>query len=162
MRAPGHLPAAILLFALVAAGCSTQRQFTVHTDPVGADVWINQRYEGKSPVTVPFVHYGRFDVRVEKPGYRSEAVEFVLPTPVDGRPLVDLPGELTVPQRRFARSVKLTPLPSRPGQAGLAAALENARALRDRAEAARTEPGTPAPSPRPDSPSRGTPGPGRR
>ena len=41
---------------------------------------------GTTPVRVPYVYEGRFDVRVEKEGYESAAVEVTTPTRLDAVP----------------------------------------------------------------------------
>jgi hypothetical protein len=50
-------------------GCST-RTITVTSNPEGAAVWLNDRAVGRTPVTVDFVYFGVYDVRVELQGYR--------------------------------------------------------------------------------------------
>lgn len=60
----------ILLFlsALALTGC-VERTITITSEPSGALVWLNDREVGRTPLDVDFLHYGEYDVRLEKPGY---------------------------------------------------------------------------------------------
>ena len=83
----GGRRAAAMLLVLCAgllAGCSTKRTLTIDTEPRGARVWVNDRYVGESPVAVPFVHYGDFEVRLEKPCHHPWAWIVRVPTRFDG------------------------------------------------------------------------------
>lgn len=64
--------AALVAVALLVAvgGCST-RTITVTSTPSGASVWLNDQSVGRTPVTVDFVYFGVYDVRVELPGYAA-------------------------------------------------------------------------------------------
>jgi hypothetical protein len=71
---------------LVLSGC-VDRTVTITSVPAGALVWLNDREVGRTPVTVGFLHYGVYDVRLELEGYE--------PTMTTGRadaPLWDAPG----------------------------------------------------------------------
>ena len=96
---------------LVLPACrSTNRVLEIHTDPPGADIWINGvKQASKTPVRYPFVHYGRFEVRVEKQGYESLAKDVAIPTPYEARPGIDLITEHTVPIRVVTRTLTLRP-----------------------------------------------------
>jgi hypothetical protein len=83
-------------------------------------------------VTVPFVHPGRFEVRLEKRGYESLAEVVELPSRFEDYPIVDLPAELLVRERRERWTGRLVPRASAPTEADVNAALERARALRAR------------------------------
>jgi hypothetical protein len=66
------------LVAMVGAGC-VERTITITSEPAGALVHLNDEEVGRTPVTVPFTFYGKYDVRVEADGYqplwtRTEAV----------------------------------------------------------------------------------------
>jgi hypothetical protein len=51
----------LALAALLATGC-VQRTLEIRTEPPGADVLVDSKYVGKSPVTVPFVYGGVHEV----------------------------------------------------------------------------------------------------
>jgi hypothetical protein len=82
-------------------------------------------------VAVPFVHYGRFHVRLEKEGHASVAREVRVTGGVDAYPIVDLPMELAVRERRFRWTGRLEPLPDTRSEAEVQALLERAQALRE-------------------------------
>ncbi len=58
----------LCLFSLGTIGC-VERTISIDTDPPGALVWLNDREIGRTPVTVHFVYYGTYDVRLELDGY---------------------------------------------------------------------------------------------
>ena len=49
--------AAALLGLLFATGC-VERELRVESEPSGADVWIDGRLAGKTPLVEPFIFYG--------------------------------------------------------------------------------------------------------
>ncbi len=72
--------------SLGAIGC-VERTVSIDTDPPGALVWLNDREVGRTPLTVHFVYYGTYDVRLELDGYEP------MMTFGDARaPLWDMPG----------------------------------------------------------------------
>jgi hypothetical protein len=140
----GLRAAAVGLAALLLAGCSTQRTLEIASEPPGARIWVNGDLQrGVTPVEVPFTHYGRFDVRLEKEGYRSVATELVVPTELDGYPLIDLPLEMANARRRFRQVVRMEPLVAAPTEADVQRILREARTLKERAQREVIEPGTP-------------------
>ena len=67
-------------------GC-VQRTLTIHSEPPGALVFLNDEEVGRTPLTVPFTWYGVYDVRMEKDGYLP------LWTTAEAKaPLWDVPG----------------------------------------------------------------------
>lgn len=62
--------AALLAVAVLGSGC-IQRTITVTSDPPDALVYLNDEEVGRTPVTVPFTFYGKYDVRLEREGYES-------------------------------------------------------------------------------------------
>ena len=140
---------ALLALAALAAGtllgaCSTRRTLTIDTVPSGAHVWVNGRPRGTTPVEVSFVHPGTWTVRVEKPGYASLGQEVGVASAFPDYPIVDLPGELLVRERRWRVVLPLTALPPQPGPAELGTALERAQAYRERARREAAQPGAAA------------------
>lgn len=124
--------AAVLLALLVLAGCSTKRTITVASEPAGADVWVAGEHRGKTPVTLPFVYYGDAEVRIEKEGYASLATVLVVPTQIDGYPVVDLPFELTVRRRHFEYKARLQRLQPEPTEQTVEGIRARAAAMRER------------------------------
>jgi len=68
------------------AGC-VRRVVQITSDPDGAVVWMNDREVGSTPCEVEILHYGKYDVRVEKPGW-----EPVMTGRSASAPVWDLPG----------------------------------------------------------------------
>ncbi len=125
-------------------GCSTQRTLQIDSEPSGARIWVNgELQQGVTPVDVAFVHYGRFDVRLEKDGYESVATELHVATEIDGYPIIDLPLEMLRAQRSYRRVVALRPSPPSPTEADVQAVLARAKALKERTRVEVIEPGTP-------------------
>lgn len=132
---PARRGAAVLILLCVgalAAGCSTRRTLTIASRPSGARVWVDGTDRGMTPIAVPFVHYGRFHVRLEKEGYRALAEEIVLPNRIDGYPVVDLPYELTVRNRQFQRTFDLEPMSRAPVESEVEEIRRRADAFRER------------------------------
>jgi hypothetical protein len=122
----------VLAALLLAPGaCSTKRFLRIDSDPPGARVWVNGEEKGEAPVTVPFVHYGRTHVRLEKPGYESLATDVRVDALIDGYPVVDLPFELAVRERRFEWTGRLTRRPPA-SPAEIEDTLRRAREFRER------------------------------
>ena len=49
-------------------GC-VRRVIDITSDPPGARVWVNDRDIGRTPCSVEFTHYGRYDVRLQREGF---------------------------------------------------------------------------------------------
>lgn len=87
-----------LCLALVpfAAGC-VDRKIVIETDPAGADVWLDGKHLGKTPLSVPFTFYGGREVRIEKEGYQTlRVLHSTNPPPYEYFP-VDLVSECIIP-----------------------------------------------------------------
>jgi HEAT repeat protein len=54
----------------VSSGC-VRRSIVIETDPPSADVWINERWVGKTPLTYEFITHGRYKFRLAKSGFRD-------------------------------------------------------------------------------------------
>ena len=61
---------AVLAVACASAGC-VARTLVIESDPPGAEVRLNGAAVGKTPVHVPFRHYGVYDVEVRKAGFET-------------------------------------------------------------------------------------------
>lgn len=132
---------AALVAALLLAGCATQRHVTVRTNPPGARVWINGVEQAqRTPIRIPFVHYGPIELRLEKKGYRPIATDLTVPTQLDGYPVIDLPLELAVRERAFNQAYRMEPLPPKPTRGDAEGVLERARSMRGEAERLRNAP----------------------
>lgn len=53
----------------LALGC-VERTIHITSDPSGALVHLNDEEVGRTPVSVPFLFYGTYDVRLEHDGYK--------------------------------------------------------------------------------------------
>jgi hypothetical protein len=136
VRSPALLAILVLFVAgSLLVGCSTRRVLTIDSKPQGARIWVNGALQAKrTPVDVPFTHYGRFDVRLEKEGYESVATEIDLPSQIDGLPVIDLFLELVVRERRMRRVIEMRPLAGSPSEADVDAVMQRASAFRARTE----------------------------
>ncbi|MBI4879658.1 MAG: PEGA domain-containing protein [Planctomycetes bacterium] len=79
----------VLLLAAAAVGC-VERKLFIATVPAEADVYLDGHYVGKSPVTVPFTHYGTREIVVRKAGYEVVREEKILEPP----PFQEFPWDL--------------------------------------------------------------------
>jgi hypothetical protein len=59
---------ALAMILAVCAGC-VRRVIDITSDPPGARVWVNDREAGRTPCSIEFTHYGRYDVRLRREGY---------------------------------------------------------------------------------------------
>lgn len=67
--------------ALLLASCAGPVPFTVTSNPSGAEVTINGKPSGRTPVTIPEMEQGKELVVVAyKPGYQSETVKVPVET----------------------------------------------------------------------------------
>ncbi len=73
--------AAALLLATASAGC-VKRSLIVETDPPGAQLWINGRPMGKTPVNYSFVTHGRYKLYLEKAGFKPLTTREMVKAPV--------------------------------------------------------------------------------
>jgi hypothetical protein len=135
-RRPSSACAILLLAPL--AGC-VERTISITSDPSGALVWLNDREVGRTPLEVAFVHYGTYDVRVERDGCEPLLTSTRAAPPLWDAPGLDLLAELAPGHRTVRLEWHYDLQPAADDRAGL---LERAAELR-----ARTDPDTPAPPP---------------
>ena len=129
-------------------GC-VERTLLFTSDPVGAHVTVNGKDVGVTPISIRFVHNERFEYRVEKDGYRSEAGDVTTPSTWDSVPGPDFFAENVYPghiRRETERHVVLEPLPRSRTHAELEAQLRAAAAFRVRAETETGGPNVPPPT----------------
>ena len=64
--------ALVSVLAALLGGC-VRRVIDITSDPPGARVWVNDRDAGRTPCSIEFTHYGRYDVRLRREGYEPVA-----------------------------------------------------------------------------------------
>ncbi len=69
------------LAAVSLSGC-VKRSLIVETDPPGAQLWINGRPMGKTPVNYAFVIHGRYKIYLEKAGFEPFTAREMVKAPV--------------------------------------------------------------------------------
>ena len=93
------MTATIRSAALCAAGLLTltgcvDRKIRVTSEPSGARVWLNDIEIGSTPTEADFKFYGRYDVRLEKPGYEPLWLDKKAYAPVWQWPGLDIAAEM--------------------------------------------------------------------
>jgi hypothetical protein len=91
--------AACVLLAAAAAlftGC-VERRFRVETNPPGAYVTVNNKPIGQSPVDVPFIYYGYYDILIQKEGFQTKHIQEHVEAPLYAYPPFDLIVENFLP-----------------------------------------------------------------
>ena len=92
------------LWAIVAAmtlsqvGC-VRRRLTVHSNPPGALVYVDNQQIGTTPCSVDFVYYGTREIRLVRPGYETLTINQPIPTPWYQVPPIDFISENLVPYK---------------------------------------------------------------
>jgi hypothetical protein len=81
---------------LVACGC-VRRTMTIHTEPQGAHVFLNNEEIGTSPVSVDFTWYGDYELTFRKPGFQTVHTNYRLDAPWYQLPGIDFFSEVLVP-----------------------------------------------------------------
>ena len=82
--------------AALLTGC-VERRFRVETNPPGAYVTVNNKPIGQSPVDVPFLYYGHYDILIQKEGYQTQRIRQHVAAPWYAYPPFDLIAENFVP-----------------------------------------------------------------
>ena len=121
MRTRRLIAIAALLAAALAVGGCVKKTLTIDSDPPGALVVINDDEVGRTPVTVPFMWYGSYEIILRKAGYEAKVVRQRVAAPPHQWLGVDLITECLVPfeftdEQRF--KYELTKL-QRPPRAAL-------------------------------------------
>src|SRR6185295_19080 len=83
---------------LLTSGC-TSRGMTVTSEPPGAEVSINRRVVGTTPIRVAFTHYGTYRIELRKRGYQTLVREEPVNPPVYGYDPVAAVADNLVPSR---------------------------------------------------------------
>ncbi len=89
---------AVLAAGLVAlsTGC-VERRFVVESNPPGAMVFINNVPYGPTPVDIPFLYYGNYDVQLVKDGFQTKTVKQMVKVPFYERSGIDFFSEVLLP-----------------------------------------------------------------
>ena len=92
--------AMLIALGLVAlsTGCrGVERRFVVESNPPGAMVYINNEPYGPTPVDIPFLYYGTYDVLLVKDGYQTKNVRQKVSPPWYEYPGIDFFAEVVSP-----------------------------------------------------------------
>ncbi|GAF76606.1 unnamed protein product, partial [marine sediment metagenome] len=81
--------AILVLLALWLGGC-VERRLTITSEPAGALVIISDREVGRTPVTIPFLWYGDYDIILRLDGYGTLTTHASLVPPWYEVPPADL------------------------------------------------------------------------
>ncbi len=110
------LPLLTLALALCLSACVT-RTIVVESDPPGAQVWINERLVGPTPVEVEFITHGRHKFRLQKEGFRELTAREMVRAPIYQWIPLDLVFEYLLPFKLEDRHRFRYPLsPQPPGE----------------------------------------------
>lgn len=114
---------------MLAVGC-VERTISITSDPSGALVHLNDTEVGRTPLRVPFTHYGRYDVRVELDGHKPLNTTADADAPFWEYPGPDLVAE-AIPgmESRIEWHFNLEPA-TPPGQVDAQAILDHAQQMR--------------------------------
>jgi hypothetical protein len=94
----------LALMAVAAVGLLTgcvERRFRVESSPPGAYLYMNNTPYGPTPVDVPFLYYGDYDVTLVKEGFQTLKVKEPVSPPWYQYPIIEFfaevlyPGQLT-------------------------------------------------------------------
>ena len=83
---------------LAQSGC-VRRRLTVHSNPPGALVYVDNQQIGTTPCSVDFIYYGTREIRLVKPGYDTLTINQPIPTPWYQFPPLDFVSENLVPYK---------------------------------------------------------------
>jgi len=87
-----------LLLLVLAGFCTCQvgcvrRRLTIRSNPPGAQVYVDNRPIGKTPVSTPFTYYGTREIRLVNAGYETLTVQQTFPPPWYELPPLDFISE---------------------------------------------------------------------
>ncbi len=133
---------------LALCACQVQREFVVTTEPPGAEVRIDDDLVGKTPVAMPFQHYGTRRFTVYLDGYVTQSRVVEVDPPWYGRFPLDIVSEILIPigwHDRREVHFQLSPGTGAIAAPDLSWVLERAETLR------RAGPEGPVPAPAPQT-----------
>ena len=126
------LPLILAATLLAPLGCA-QRTIEIRSDPAGALVYLNDEQVGRTPVEVPFMFYGTYDVRLERAGHEPLWTTRRARAPWWDHPPIDLLGEAVGAHARVRWHFELEPATA-PDDIDPDALDARARELRERTE----------------------------
>jgi len=88
---------AVAVLALT-TGC-IERRFRIESNPPGAYVYVNNVPHGPTPVDIPFVFYGGYDITLMKDGYETKNVKEFISAPWYQYPPIDFFAESVYPRQ---------------------------------------------------------------
>ena len=118
------------ILCLVLAGC-TSRAMTVTSIPEGAEVSINRRVVGKTPVRVNYTHYGTYRIELRKERYQTLVREETLRPPWYGYDPAAFFADNAIPARANDESYLHYVMEEVPEQADRDSLMERAALARD-------------------------------
>ena len=98
-----------MLVGALVGGC-VERELSINTSPQGALVTISDVEVGRTPLTMPFLWYGDYEIIIRKDGYQTLNTHESIKPPIYEIPPLDLLSTI-VPwtyrdQRRFHYDLK--------------------------------------------------------
>lgn len=120
-----------VLVLVILCGC-IEREMTIHSEPEGALVYVSNEPVGRTPVTVPFIWYGDYDIMLRKDGYETLKTHAEINAPYHQYPPLDFFVEIapwTVTDKRYLKFDM-----SEQQQVSDAELIERARGMRERNE----------------------------
>ncbi|NOT29957.1 MAG: PEGA domain-containing protein [Planctomycetes bacterium] len=87
----------VLALLLGATGCRTRRYLEITSSPPGAEVRLDDEAVGRTPLKVPFEHYGTRRITYYLAGYRSYSRRVRLKPPWHARFPIDIVTEVLLP-----------------------------------------------------------------
>jgi hypothetical protein len=125
------------------SGCLAQRELVVTSEPPGAEVRIDEEYKGRTPLTLPFTHYGKRRVSLYLEGHIASSEVVSLSPPWYGRFPLDIFSEVLIPvgwHQTVRHHVELEPGTGKIPAPELNLVLERAESLRRHSASGRVEP----------------------
>lgn len=102
-----------LLFSIL-PGC-VRRRLTVRTKPAGAEVYVDSKYLGKSPISSSTLYYGTRQIEVVRDGFRTEKILRKITPPWYQIPPLDFVTETLWPwEIRDERVIDVAMVPQQP------------------------------------------------
>ena len=89
--------AAIALAGATLVGCRGDRLLRIESMPPGATVRLDGEIVGRTPVSIPFEHYGRRRLALYRPGYRTHTEALKLDPRWWSRFPLDILTEIVIP-----------------------------------------------------------------
>lgn len=96
---PSTASCVLALILLIGASGCTSRGITVTSVPPGAEVSINRRVVGVTPIRVGFTHYGTYRIELRKEKYQTLVKEEPIKPPIYGYDPAALVADNLIPAR---------------------------------------------------------------